>query len=34
MDMSSDEEEEKTDNVIPLDWKAAYDLRPWTAFPE
>lgn len=21
-------------NVIPLEWQTAYDMRPWTAFPE
>lgn len=20
--------------VVPLEWQAAYDMRPWTAFPE
>lgn len=31
------DEEKKDDNgkkVIPLEWQAAYDMRPWTAFPE
>mmetsp|Transcript_1325 Transcript_1325/g.2850 ORF Transcript_1325/g.2850 Transcript_1325/m.2850 type:complete len:655 (-) Transcript_1325:174-2138(-) len=27
-------EEDITKKVIPLEWQAAYDMRPWTAFPE
>ena len=36
-----DDDENKKENeggggarVIPLEWQAAYDMRPWTAFPE
>lgn len=27
-------EEDAERKVIPLEWQAAYDMRPWTAFPE
>ena len=27
-------EEEAETNVVPLEWQIAYDMRPWTAFPE
>lgn len=27
-------EEEPKKNEIPLEWQIAYDMRPWTAFPE
>eukprot|EP00571_Detonula_confervacea_P012771 CAMPEP_0172300094 /NCGR_PEP_ID=MMETSP1058-20130122/2273_1 /TAXON_ID=83371 /ORGANISM="Detonula confervacea, Strain CCMP 353" /LENGTH=629 /DNA_ID=CAMNT_0013009785 /DNA_START=6 /DNA_END=1895 /DNA_ORIENTATION=+ len=27
-------EEDQERNVIPLEWQIAYDMRPWTAFPE
>jgi hypothetical protein len=26
--------DEKTRKRIPLEWEVAYDMRPWTAFPE
>lgn len=28
------EEEDGEKKVVPLEWQAAYDMRPWTAFPE
>ena len=39
MPLEAGAEDEKKDedgkgNVIPLEWQAAYDMRPWTAFPE
>ena len=27
-------DKDRTRSVIPLEWQAAYDMRPWTAFPE
>ncbi|KAL7531680.1 hypothetical protein ACHAXR_004172, partial [Thalassiosira sp. AJA248-18] len=27
-------EEDGEKKVVPLEWQAAYDMRPWTAFPE
>lgn len=32
-----DEKKEEDDGermMIPLEWQVAYDMRPWTAFPE
>ena len=39
MPLEAGAEEEKKEEggggrVIPLEWQAAYDMRPWTAFPE
>jgi hypothetical protein len=28
------EGDETTRKVNPLEWQTAYDMRPWTAFPE
>jgi hypothetical protein len=28
------EEEDGEGKVIPLEWQAAYDMLPWTAFPK
>ena len=29
-----EKKEEKEEESIPLEWETAYDMRPWTAFPE
>ena len=29
-----DEKKECNENITPLEWQTAYDMRPWTAFPE
>lgn len=26
--------EKKEEEDIPIDWQTAYDMRPWTAYPE
>ena len=33
-DEKKEEDGETTKVVVPLEWQAAYDMRPWTAFPE
>lgn len=33
-DEKKEEDGETNNQVIPLEWQAAYDMRPWTAFPE
>lgn len=30
----ADEEKKTDDEIVPFEWKTAYDMRPWTAFPE
>jgi len=31
---SNDEKKDEEKKKIPLEWQTAYDMRPWTAFPE
>ena len=33
-DWTSKQKENKQCPTVPLDWETAYDMRPWTAFPE
>jgi len=28
------EEQDEEEKEVPIDWRTAYDMRPWTAFPE
>mmetsp|Transcript_18676 Transcript_18676/g.37087 ORF Transcript_18676/g.37087 Transcript_18676/m.37087 type:complete len:640 (-) Transcript_18676:54-1973(-) len=34
MEAGADEKKECDAKIIPLEWQCAYDMRPWTAFPE
>ncbi len=34
MEARADEKKECDAKIIPLEWQCAYDMRPWTAFPE